>query len=197
MSEMEEQENNNAQSQAKKDEKYDCFIEGLDFAVLGDPAINQLYHKSYFGYLDGQKLLLEREEVILLLERGRIRVLDGKRNEKELKEIIKLFTTSDPAFWSNYLVYKDLRERGYLVRKAPSQFTTYKVYSRGSSPEETPARKIVLPMVEGMSLELEDLDMAVKSAISGKKKLLLGVVDRVGDVTYYEASQLEPSKNFP
>ncbi|MHA2294913.1 MAG: hypothetical protein ACXAEU_01215 [Candidatus Hodarchaeales archaeon] len=192
---MEEQDIRNSRSQEKKDEKYDCLMERKQFVVRGDPAVNQFYYRSYFGHLEGEKLVLDKEEVVLLLERGRIRIIDETKAEKKLNEIVSLFVKANPVFWSNYLVYKDLRERGYLVRKSPSQFTAYKVYPRGSQPGENPAKKIVLPLIEGRSLELEDLDIAVKKAISGKKKLLLGVVDRIGDVTYYETNQLTLSKN--
>lgn len=184
------------QSNSKKEEKYDCYMEGSRFLLREEVAIDFFYNKSYFGYLEKDELELEREEVVLLLERGRIRVLDGDKKEKKLSEIVSGFIEKDTDFWSHYLVYKDLRERGYLVRKNPGKLTSYKLYARGVQPGKNPAKKMILPMIEGSVLELEDLDIAVKIAISSKKKLLLGVVDRVGEVTYYEASQLELGKNI-
>ncbi|MHA1450365.1 MAG: tRNA-intron endonuclease family protein [Candidatus Hodarchaeales archaeon] len=185
-----------SQSNGKKEEKYDCFFEGKKFLIREEMAIDFFYNKSYFGYLEKDELELEREEVVLLLERGRIRVLDGDKKELKINDIVSSFIADDTDFWSHYLVYKDLRERGYLVRKNPGKLTAYKLYARGVQPGKSPAKKTILPMIEGRVLELEDLDMAVKMAISSKKKLLLGVVDRVGEVTYYEASQLELGRNL-
>ena len=39
------------------------------------------------------------------------------------------------------------------------------------------------------------LNIDIKSGAEGRKKLLLGVIDRIGDVTYYKASQVNLQAN--
>lgn len=168
--------------------------------VYEDEAIF-FYEQGYYGTVEEEKgLCLEPEEALLLFERKRLEI---SLNESETARndaltagtLVHIFSENDPWFWVRYQVYKDLRNRGYVVRLGYGEFAPYRLYPRGASAKESVSKKLVYPLGEGDHLDLQRLDQIVASARSSRKDLLLGVVDRLGDVTYYHASQLELKHN--
>jgi tRNA-intron endonuclease len=156
------------------------------------PIANEIFENGYFGqWEDEESLSLEPEEILLLIDRGRIEVFSKSHNQKlTSKELVSHFTQYNPNFWSRYLVYKDLRNRGYVVSIGTRITAPFRIYSRGGKPGESVSKKVIYPIPEGEAVDLDLLDQIVKQAKIDRKELLLSVIDRLGDVTYYQASQL-------
>lgn len=152
-----------------------------------------LYESNFFGQPTNDVLTLDPEESALLLERGRIKVYkdDELINEIQLDDYINIVSDKDPDFWGKYLVYKDLRSRGYVVRGGYGELAPYRKYPRGARPNKAQSDTFVFPFAEGTFMELHQLDLIVAQAQSNRKTLILGMVDRSGDVTYYKASEFQ------
>lgn len=162
-----------------------------------NPVGQQIFENGYFGqWLNDDTLLIEPEEILLLLDRGRIEVVN-KQTEEQLSssELVAHFTHYVKNFWSRYLVYKDLRNRGYVVRMGTKITAPFRIYARGGKPGVSVSKTIIFPISEGEDMDLDFLDQIVNQSKIDRKKLLLSVVDRLGDVTYYQASQLELELN--
>ncbi|MCK4847601.1 MAG: tRNA-intron lyase [Candidatus Heimdallarchaeota archaeon] len=161
------------------------------------PLASEIFENGYFGIwaADGS-LCLEPEEILLLLDRGRIEVVNTTTKECiSSEDLVIHFTKINRNFWSRYLVYKDLRNRGYVVTIGTRITAPFRIYSRGGKPGESVSKKVIYPLPEGEDIDLDLLDQIVKQAKIDRKKLLLSVIDRLGDVTYYQASQLELEYN--
>lgn len=161
------------------------------------PLASEIFENGYFGiWTDEATLCLEPEEILLLLDRGRIEVSNVNSNEPiSSEDLVIHFTKLNRNFWSRYLVYKDLRNRGYVVSIGTRITAPFRIYSRGGKPGESVSKKVIYPIPEGEDIDLDLLDQIVKQAKIDRKKLLLSVIDRLGDVTYYQASQLELEYN--
>ena len=85
----------------------------------------QLYEQSGYGRPGGDGLSLVPVEALYLVHRGRLE-LPGETFESLLAEF-----SADPHFLRSYLVYRDLRERGYVVQTGPHDF---RVFRRGQRP---------------------------------------------------------------
>jgi tRNA splicing endonuclease len=59
------------------------------------------------------------------------------------------------------------------------------VYPRGSKLNEATAKFFVCAISEGSPLKVEELDTFSKQAKRNRKKLMLAVLDRQGETTYY------------
>ncbi|MHA1972183.1 MAG: tRNA-intron lyase [Candidatus Hodarchaeales archaeon] len=165
--------------------------------TISKPLAQEIYENGYFGHwLSKSSLVLEPEEIMLLLDRKRIEVLDSE-SEKVLSsaDIVNIFSDNSVDLWSRYLVYKDLRNRGYVVTIGTQVTAPFRIYPRGGKPGDSISRTVVFPLPEGESIDLDFLDQIVKQAKIDRKKLLLSVIDRLGDVTYYQASQLDLEPN--
>ena len=152
-----------------------------------------LFNTGFYGRLkDKDTLILSDVETTNLIERKRLEVLNEETGSTlTLQEVVNQFAKQNIKFWVNYLVYKDLRMRGYIVRIGFEDPFLFRVYPRGGQPGRDPAKLFVVPLPEGKQLALDTLDHLLKIALSARKQLLLAVIDRSGDVTYYRAQEID------
>jgi tRNA-intron endonuclease len=153
----------------------------------------ELYNQSRYGtMLDNGKLQLSLLEALYLLEKNKIDVKDSRNKSLDFEQFLKKATKLEPNFWIRYCVFKDMRNRGYIIKTALKFGADFRVYDRGVKPGEDHARWIIYPVHEGATLTWYDFAAKNRVAHSTKKRLMMGIVDDEGDVTYYEIKWLKP-----
>ena len=180
------------QQAAKKPEITVLFTQD---SVLSEnsPAARELYNQSRYGDLkeDG-RVQLSVLEMIYLLEKGKINVVDSRGREISKENVWKKTRKLDHHLFVRYSVFKDLRERGYIVKTALKFGADFRVYDRGVKPGEDHAKWVVFPVHETATHTWYEFSAKNRVAHSTRKRLLIGIVDDEGDVTYYEARWLKP-----
>lgn len=143
---------------------------------------------SYGRQVDaGIKLTLV--EAAYLLYRNRIQVFEGE-TPLDFESFFKLASLREEHFEIKYIVYKDLRERGYSVQPA---VTDFRMYPRGGQPGKTPSRYLVHALSEREKTPLRDLIKHAETADNLKKRLVLAIVDEESDITFYELRKSDPA----
>lgn len=137
----------------------------------------QLYEQSGYGRPSGEGLSLVPVEALFLVHRGRIE-LPGETFESLLAEF-----TADPHFLRAYLVYRDLRERGYVVQTGPHDF---RVFRRGQRPGSGQSQYMVRVLSERDPIAFDRVIAEATSTAQMRKSHLLAVVDDEDELTYYE-----------
>ncbi|WP_456486182.1 tRNA-intron lyase [Candidatus Alkanophaga liquidiphilum] len=140
-----------------------------------------------YGRKKGDNIVLTLEEAAYLLEKSKILVKEQGRN-LNLEEFFKIALERSPGFELRYLVYKDLRERGYYVKPSALNF---RLYSRGSKPGEKPSKYSVLVVSERTPIPMTELVGHLERARNMRKSLIIAIVDEESEVTFYEAKELE------
>ncbi len=153
-----------------------------DKVVLGKGAIEELYKSFGYGCPRGENLELSLVEAAYLLERDRIKIKHEGR-ELQFKDFFKIASQLIRDFELKYIVYKDLRERGYYIQ--PS-ITDFRLYPRGGKPHEVASEYLVHVISERKSLPLATIVELLNVACGMRKKLMLAIVDEESDLTYYE-----------
>jgi len=153
--------------------------------LLGKEATEELYEQGYFGRPVDGGLELSLVEAAYLLDRGRIGVRFEGRN-LDFRSFFETATAIEAGFEFRYVVYKDLRERGYYVQPG---VTDFRVYPRGGRPGKTPAEFYVQVISERLPVSLKELVEPTKVARQMRKRLMLAVVDEESDITFYEARE--------
>jgi len=153
----------------------------------------ELYNKSVYGATteDGA-VQLSLVEALYLLEKKKIQVLDGRRHEMGFEKFVKRAQKTEPSFWIRFSVFRDLRNRGYIVKTALKFGADFRVYDRGVKPGEDHAKWVVFPVHESSVLTWNEFAAKNRVAHSTKKRLLLAVVDNEGDVSYWESRWIRP-----
>jgi len=156
-------------------------------------AARELYNQSRYGtLLEEGKVQLSLLEALYLIEKGKLKVLDGRNKPISFERFLKKTKKVEPNFWIRYCVFKDIRNRGYIIKTALKFGADFRVYERGIKPGEAHAKWIVYPVHEGETLTWYEFAAKNRVAHSTKKRLLIGIVDDEGDVTYYEIRWVRP-----
>ena len=150
-----------------------------------------LYEKSCFGEKISGKIHYSLLETFFLMEKQKIEVLI--KNKKISKEdLLKKFQKIDKKFQIKYFVFKDLREKGYIVKTALKFGAEFRVYEKSSKPGKKHAKWIVFTDQESKKLTWHEFSAKNRVAHSTKKNLLLAILDEEGSISYYEIKWLKP-----
>jgi len=155
------------------------------------PEAHALYKKSVFGEPKTDKILYTLSEALFLVEKGKMEIFS--RNKKiPAKELLKKLQCKDKRIQIKYPVFRDLRERGYIVKTALKFGADFRVYEKGKKPGKAHAKWIVFAEHESKKTTWHEFSAKNRVAHSTKKKLLLAIVDEEQDISYYEVSWVRP-----
>lgn len=165
------------------------YIEGDKVLVKDQSEASRIYNKGYHGVPSKDGLTLSLLEAIYLVEAGRIEVVCGGACGFEASTLEGLLTQairSEARFELRYTVYRDLRERGFVVRPSTTDDHDLDLFERGQGPSKGVTFVRVTCMSEREPFEgprLWDLATEVRK---GDRQNMLAIMDEEGDVTYYE-----------
>jgi tRNA-intron endonuclease len=171
-------------------EKVKAYMNG-ELIFSTDSEAYSLYQKSHFGEPNEDKIQYSLTEAWFLLQKDKIEIFFNKKKLSKTDFINKI-RKIDKKIQIKYPVFKDLRERGYIVKSALKFGADFRVYDKGSNPGEKHAKWVVFVDHESKKLTWHDFSAKNRIAHSTKKNLLLAIVDEEGDVSYYEVSWLKP-----
>ena len=163
-----------------------------DRVTVRDAAeASAFYNRGYFGSpQSGGALQLDLLEAVYLVEGDRLEVRRGGRRVSA-RDLFRAAGAAIPSFEIRYLVYRDLRQRGYIV-EARSGAVDFQVYPRGGAPKKTPSKYWVRALSERAVFDLAELLERAEEAAAVRKTLLLGLVDEESDLTYYGVREAHP-----
>jgi len=108
------------------------------------------------------------------------------------KEILKKFERIDKKFKTKYLVFKNLRQKGYIVKSALKFGAEFRVYEKGKKINNSHSKWICFPVSENKQMTWQDFSAKNRVAHSTKKNLLIAIADEEGDISYYEVKWTQP-----
>ena len=151
------------------------------------------FNQSRFGTLnESGKVELSLLEALYLLERDRLVIKSESGKTLPFELYVKKARKVEPNFWIRYVVFRDMRNRGYIIKTALKFGADFRVYDRGVKPGEDHAKWIVFPVHEASVFTWHEFSAKNRVAHSTKKRLLLAIVDDENDVTYYQVSWTRP-----
>jgi tRNA-intron endonuclease, archaea type len=143
---------------------------------LGEDGL-ALYEQGGYGRPEKGGVRLSPEEALYLVHREKITVPGYDFNR-----LLSIFST-DATFIRRYLVYRDIRERGYAVQPGPHDF---RVYRRGQKPGSGRSQYSVRVLSERDMIDFDALSTEATASANMRKQYVLAVVDDESELTYYE-----------
>ena len=176
------------------------FTTVLSEGLVVVPAQNEassLYQDGYGSRKPDRDILcLESFEALYLLERGKISVIDEDNRERLVfRELLTKYNSYENNTWIRYIVYRDIRIRGFVARGGPRWGVDFYVYERGSFGKKTPS-DIVYTVWEGAPEKISHLETIYQMAEDENRSLRLAVVDRRGELVYYSLTELMLDKRI-
>ena len=151
-----------------------------------------LYSKSRFGEMKDSVVLYSLVEAMYLVQEKKMNVYDPKNKKMTEKVFLSEVRIVESNFNVRYIVFKDLRSRGYIVKTALKFGADFRVYDRGVKPGDDHAKWIVYPVFESESFTWYEWAAKNRVSHSTRKRLLLAIVDAEHDVSYWEANWIKP-----
>lgn len=149
---------------------------------LKKEEVEQLVLKDY-GVAKRKYLIIDPLETLYLTFTNRIQVKKGKRI-LDFEELFQIFSKDNPTIFTQFLIYRDLRDRGYIVKAGYGERIDFLVYDRGDYPEKA-AKYRIIGVDEGYPIGVLELIDILRFTTMSKKDLKIAVVERRGEVVYY------------
>jgi len=150
-----------------------------------------LYKKSSFGEVVGEKINYSLSETLFLVEKLKMEICVQSK-KISTRELLNKFRRIDKRIQIKYPVFRNLREKGYIVKTALKFGADFRVYEKASKPGKKHAKWIVFVDHESNKLTWHEFSAKNRVAHSTKKNLLLAIVDEESSITYYEVRWLKP-----
>jgi len=156
--------------------------------IADKSSIDALSSRGY-GTLENELFTLTFYEALYLVDKGMLEVKDAKGEAADFQSLLHCYEAQNENAWVSYLVYRDLRSRGYVAREGFGAGIDFRMYERGAYGKDT-APYLVLSTQEGKPLGIDELADSLQQCQSQKKELTLAVMNRRGEIVYYSVSQL-------
>ena len=159
---------------------------GLKIVVEESRFQDQLRNKG-FGDKEDSEYLLKPYEALYLVYTKRL-ILKGKRNNLDFDSLIELILKHDKDILTKFLIYRDLRSRGYIAKEGFGFGVDFRVYERGEF-EKKPSKYIVFGLNEGINMKASNFSAAIEQIGKMGKEGVVAVVERRGGVIYYKVAK--------
>ena len=175
------------ESQEKVEDVVDALLkEGRIFVERSD-KFGELGQSGY-GDREGKKLVLKDYEALYLLHSSKMRLEDERGDEVTFDHLAELSQQRSRESWTKFIIYRDLRSRGYVVKDGFGFGTDLRVYERGDFPDKA-AKFVVFALDEGTKRKVGELSESVRQIIKMGKEAIVAVIERRGEVIYYRVGR--------
>jgi tRNA-intron endonuclease len=175
-----------------KKEKIQAKFEDMRVVAKDDSLSRSVYDKSRIGEPKSRKFIYSLVEALYLIEKKLMDVYDGRKKLLDEDSFIKKARKSEKKFMIKYITFKDMRNRGYIVKTALKFGADFRIYDRGVKPGQDHAKWVLYVVHEGENFTWQEFSAKNRVAHSTRKNLLIAIVDDEEDVTYYTISWIRP-----
>ena len=165
--------------------KFPIYLESSRIFSNSNQAAN-LNSKTKIGENKSGIIIYSPYEAFYLLEEKKAEIISKNKSLKQ-SEAIKRFS-KNKNFLTNYLVFRDLTKKGYLLKTGLKFGEEFRVYQK----KEKHAKWLVFPVSQKDKINPKDLASKNRIAHTTGKRLLLALIDSQEDITYLEINWTKP-----
>ena len=160
--------------------------------VLNPDSQKDLEQKGY-GEFEKNKFYLKSFESLYLLYTGALTLFKGKK-KVGFDSLIQICKKNDEGILTKFLVYRDLRTRGYTVKDGFGFGSDFRVYSKGDFGEKG-AKFLVFGLSEGKQEKIGKFQKKIEEIIKMGKEPIIAVIERRGEIIYYKITRMNFYQN--
>ena len=160
--------------------------------VLNPDSQKDLEQKGY-GEFEKNKFYLKSFESLYLLYTGALALLKGK-NKIDFDSLMQICKKIDEGILTKFLVYRDLRTRGYTVKDGFGFGSDFRVYGKGDFGEKG-AKFLVFGLSEGKQERIGKFQKKIEEIIKMGKEPIIAVIERRGEIIYYKITLMNFYQN--
>ena len=145
------------------------------------------------GEFNKNDFFLKPFESLYLLYTGKLALFRGKKNIG-FDLFLQICKKQDESILTKFLVYRDLRTRGYTVKDGFGFGSDFRVYAKGDFGEKG-AKFLVFGLNEGKQEKIGKLQKKVEEITKMGKEPIIAVIQRQGEIIYYKISRINFHQN--
>jgi len=162
-------------------------------SIILEPNRQQELEQKGYGDMVKDKLVLKPFESLYLLYTGKLALFKGKKNIG-FDLFLQICKKQDESILTKFLVYRDLRTRGYTVKDGFGFGSDFRVYAKGDFGEKG-AKFLVFGLNEGKQEKIGKLQKKVEEITKMGKEPIIAVIQRQGEIIYYKISRINFHQN--
>jgi len=181
-----------------KDTEFGFNIDGMidQNGVIVVESVKQQDQLRSKGY--GEKIkdmyILESYEALFLLYYNRL-VLKKQKSILDFSTFLQTLLKIDLSIFTKFLIFRDLRTRGYIPKEGFGFGNDFRVYERGQYSRKA-AKYVIFGINEGLSVKANILFENIRSIEKMGKEAIIAVIERRGEIIYYKVNQKKFSPNI-
>src|SRR5215212_9959267 len=161
--------------------------------VIVETRIQDELRTKGFGEIEDAEYILKPYEALYLFHTKRLKLKN--KPETDFNSLFELLQKHNRNIMSEFLVYRDLRSRGYVAKEGFGFGNDFRVYERGEY-EKKPAKYVVFGIKEGTNTTAKEFASIVDQIQKMGKEAVVAVIERRGEVIYYKAATIRFTDNI-
>jgi len=171
-------------------------VEGIlikDQTLVSDKGMQHILEQKGFGEVEKKKFFLAPFESLYLLYIEKLKLFKGK-NQVDFTNLMNECIKNDPDAFTKFLIYRDLRTRGYIAKDGFGFGSDFRVYERGQFGEKG-AKYVIFGLTEGRRQKIGLLYKQIEDITTMGKEPVIAVIERRGEVIYYKVTKIQFYQN--
>ena len=152
---------------------------------------DQLRQKG-FGERSEREYVLDLFEALYLLEKKDLSIKDLQGKKVSRKKLLEQAFAKDKKFYSKFLVFSELREKGFCVKTGFKFGFDFRVYPRGKKPGQEHTQWVINVSTQNEKFDMTGLSRMVRLSGNVRTEMLFAVVDSENDINYYKVERITP-----
>ena len=165
----------------------------LDQVCISDKNMIRDLEQKGFGDIENEKLFLKQFETLYLLYAKRLILNKGKK-QIDFDNFMNTCQKVDLSILTKFLIYRDLRNRGYIVKDGFGFGSDFRVYERGHFGQKG-AKFLIFGLNEGQQEKMGNLQKKIEEITQMGKEPIIAVIERRGEVIYYKINKINFYEN--
>src|SRR5437870_4052732 len=149
---------------------------------------DQLRNKG-FGEKQDSEYILQPYEALYLIHTKRLVLSTKKVKHIDFESLLNITLRSDKEILTKFLIYRDLRSRGYVAKEGFGFGVDFRLYERGEF-EKKPAKYVLFGINEGSDIQASVFAKAIEEIGTVGKLAVVAVIERRGEIIYYKVTRL-------
>ena len=161
--------------------------------IVFDPKMQNVLTERGFGESQNDTLILNSFETLYLLYNNK---LELKKVNKNIifDELIQKYIQKNDDILTQFLLYRDLRTKGYVVKDGFGFGSDFRVYEKGTYGQKD-AKFLIFAFNEGTQQKIGKLYKNIHEITQMGKEPIIAVIERRGEIIYYKINKMNFLKN--
>ena len=164
-----------------------------DQILISNKETQKILEQKGYGEISKKKFFLKPFESLYLLYCNKLKLNKGKKII-DFNSLMQTCIKHNEDALTKFLIFRDLRSRGYTVKDGFGFGSDFRVYERGHYGEKG-AKYLVFGLSEGKQEKIGQLQKKIQQITQMGKEPIIAVIERRGEVIYYKISRMNFLQN--